>query len=94
MQIKILGTGCPNCQNLGKNTKQALSELKIEAEIEKVTDMEKIMSYGIMSLPAIVVDEKVISYGCVPKVEEIKKLLTNTKTSQESKGCSCESDCC
>jgi small redox-active disulfide protein 2 len=75
MYIKILGTGCPNCQNLEKNTKQALSELKIEAQVEKVTDMEKIMSYGIMSLPAIVVDEKVLSYGSVLKVKEIKKLF-------------------
>lgn len=94
MHIKILGTGCPNCQNLEKNTKQALSELKMEAEVEKVTDMEKITSYGIMSLPAIMVDEKIISYGCVPKVEEIKDLLTNTKTSQESKNCSCGIGCC
>ena len=78
MQIKILGTGCCNCKNLEKNTKQALSELKIEAQVEKVTDMEKIMSYSIMSLPAIVADEKVLSYGSVPKVEEIKKILTNS----------------
>jgi small redox-active disulfide protein 2 len=96
MHIKILGTGCSNCQNLEKNTKQALSELKMEAEVEKVTDMEKIMGYGIMSLPAIVVDEKVISYGTVPKAEDIKKLLTNTKISQggSSKDCSCGSGCC
>lgn len=95
MHIKILGTGCPNCQNLEKNTKEALAELKIEARVEKVTDMEKIMGYGIMSLPAIVMDGKVISYGCVPKVDEIKKLLTNTKTSQDaSESCSCGSGCC
>jgi len=96
MHIKILGSGCCSCQNLEKNTKQALSELKIEAQVEKITDMEKIMSYGIMSLPAIVADEKVISYGFVPKVEEIKKLLTNTKTSlsSSSKDCSCGSGCC
>lgn len=96
MHIKILGTGCPNCQNLEKNILQSLSELKMEARVEKVTDMEKIMSYGIMSLPAIAVDEKIISYGCVPKVEEIKKLLTNTKTSSgsSSKSCSCGSGCC
>lgn len=47
----------------------------MEAEVEKVTDMEKIMSYGIMSTPAIVVDGKIINYGTVPNVEEIKKLL-------------------
>lgn len=96
MQIKILGTGCPNCQNLEENTKKALAELKMEAEVEKVTDMEKIISYGIMSLPAIVKDGEIISYGYVPKVEEIKNLLTDTGTSSESpsKGCSCGSNCC
>ena len=96
MNIKILGMGCPNCQKLEANTKQALSELKMEAEVEKVTDMEKIMSYGIMSLPAIVADDKVISYGSVPTAEEIKELLTNKKTSSDSssKSCSCGSGCC
>ena len=95
MNIKILGTGCPNCQKLEANVKQALVELKMEAEVEKITDMEKIMSYGIMSLPAIVADEKVLSYGVVPSVEDIKKILTNTKTSQGDalKGCSC-GGCC
>lgn len=96
MHIKILGSGCRNCQNLEENTKKALVELKMEAKVEKITDMEKIMSYGIMSLPAIVMDEKVISCGSVPKADEIKKLLTNTKTSSDSpsKGCSCGSGCC
>jgi small redox-active disulfide protein 2 len=76
MNIKILGTGCSNCQKLEANTKQALEELKLDAQVEKITDMQKIMSYGVMSLPAIVVDEKIISYGMVPSAEEIKKLLT------------------
>lgn len=76
MNIKILGTGCPNCEKLEANTKQALEELKIKAELEKITDMEKIMSYGIMSMPAIVADGNVISYGVIPSVSEIKKLLT------------------
>lgn len=75
MNIKILGTGCPNCQRLEANVKQALSELKMEAGMEKVTDMEKIMSYGVIGTPAIVVDEKVVSYGIIPTTEEIKKLL-------------------
>lgn len=75
MNIKILGTGCPNCQKLEANTKQALKELNIDAKIEKVTDIQEIMSYGIMSMPAVVVDEKVISFGFVPSAEEIKKLL-------------------
>lgn len=76
MKIKILGIGCPNCKKLEANTTQALKELNLEARVEKITDMEKIMSYGIISLPAIVADDKVISYGKVSTVEEIKELLT------------------
>lgn len=76
MNIKILGIGCPNCQKLEVNTEQALKELNIDAEIEKITDIQEIMSYGIMSTPAIVAYGKVISYGFVPSAEEIKKLLT------------------
>ncbi|MFZ2193297.1 MAG: thioredoxin family protein [Candidatus Moraniibacteriota bacterium] len=95
MKIKILGTGCPNCQKLEKNTSQALFELKLEAQVEKITDIEKIMSYGIMSMPAIIVDEKVLSYGVVPSTEEIKKLLSENKESSEHcAGCSsCGGNC-
>jgi small redox-active disulfide protein 2 len=75
MVIKILGTGCSNCQKLEANTKQALEELNIDAQVEKVTDMQEIMNYGIMSNPAIIAEGKVISYGLVTSVEEIKKLL-------------------
>ena len=95
MNIKILGIGCSNCKKLEANTEQALKELKLEAQVEKITDMEKIMSYGIMSLPAIVADDKVISYGKVPTAEEIKKLLTENKLPENktSGKCSCNCDC-
>ena len=76
MNIKILGTGCPNCQKLEANTKQALEELKMKAKIEKITDIAKIMSYGVMGTPALVVDEKVKVYGRIPNVEEIKTILS------------------
>ncbi len=75
MKIKILGSGCPNCIRLEENTKKALEEEKIKAKIEKITDIKKIMSYGVMSTPALVIDEKVVSYGKVLYPEEIKKLL-------------------
>ena len=75
MIIKILGSGCPNCQRLEVNAKQAVAELKLDAKIEKVTDMSEITNYGIMSTPALVADEKVLSYGRIPDVEEIKQLL-------------------
>ena len=75
MKIKILGTGCPNCKFLEANTKKALEELNKKAEVEKITDIAKIMGYSVMSTPALVVDEKVVSYGKVLSSEEIKKLL-------------------
>ena len=75
MQIKILGSGCPNCKVLEANAKKAVEELKIKASIEKVTDITKIMEYGVMSTPALVINGKVVSYGRVLSSEEIKKLL-------------------
>jgi small redox-active disulfide protein 2 len=75
MEIKILGTGCTNCKNLEKATYNAVAELDLSATISKVEDIQQIMSYGIMRTPALVVDEKVIMYGRVPTVSEIKELL-------------------
>jgi len=73
MKIEILGTGCPKCKKLEENVRKAVSELKIKAEILKVTDIGKIINYGVMSTPAIVVDGKIKTSGRVPDVEEIKK---------------------
>lgn len=75
MEIKILGTGCSNCKNLEKATVQAVAEMNLDASVEKVEDIVKIMSYGVMRTPALVVDEKVIMYGRVPSVSEIKEML-------------------
>lgn len=75
MKIKVLGSGCPNCKVLEANTKKALDELKIKADVAKVTDMGKIIEYGVMSTPALVINEKVVSSGRVLSSEEIKKLL-------------------
>lgn len=75
MNIKILGPGCKNCKKLEANTREALSELGIEATIEKVENMEEIMAYGIMSTPALVVDEQVKFSGKTPSVKELKKYL-------------------
>lgn len=94
MAIKILGTGCPNCQKLEAQTKQALKELNMDAEIEKVTEIQDIMGYGIMSTPALVVDDAVLVSGMVPDVEQIKERLTNNKPANNSAGfCSCGGNC-
>lgn len=75
MIIKILGTGCPNCKKLEVNVRQVLEDLKLEVQVEKITDIEKIMHYGVMSLPALVIDEKVKFSGRIPNAEELKKLF-------------------
>ena len=76
MIVKILGPGCTNCQNLERVTREAIAELGVDATVEKVTDYPTIAGYGVMSTPGLVVDEKVVVSGRVPKVSEVKVLLT------------------
>ncbi|MDD2371498.1 MAG: thioredoxin family protein [Firmicutes bacterium] len=75
MVVKVLGTGCKKCVTTYNNVKVALEELGIEAEVVKVEDLPSIMSYGVMSTPGLVVDERVVFMGKVPSVGEIKKVL-------------------
>ncbi len=79
MVIKILGSGCKNCVSLAENTKAALKELGMEAEIIKVTDFAEIAAYGVMSTPALVIDEKVVSFGKVLKPKEIINIIQKVK---------------
>lgn len=73
--IKVLGAGCNACHEMYENTKKALSNVGIDIEVEYITDMEKIMIYGIMSMPGLVINEKVVSMGKVLKPADIEKLL-------------------
>lgn len=73
--IKVLGSGCAKCNELEANVKKAIEQLGLETTIEHVTDFSVIAAYGVMSTPALVVDEKVVSYGKVLKVDEAVKLL-------------------
>jgi len=75
MKIEILGTGCPKCKMLEANARKALEETGKKAEVVKVTEIDKIIGYGVMSTPAIVIDGKVKAYGKIADVEEIKKFL-------------------
>ena len=75
MVIKILGSGCKNWTVLKENTEMALKEAGIEAEVLKVEDFKEIMTYGVLSTPALVIDEKVVSYGKVLKPKDILKFL-------------------
>jgi small redox-active disulfide protein 2 len=73
--IKVLGPGCTNCKNLERATREAVAALGIDATIEKVEDYPTIMGYGVMSTPALVVDEKLVLSGRVPRAAEVKDLL-------------------
>jgi len=75
MKIEILGTGCTKCKSLEENTKKALAQAGIFAQVEKVEDIEKIMAYGVMSTPALVIDGEVKSTGKLLNSEEIKALF-------------------
>jgi small redox-active disulfide protein 2 len=81
MIIKILGSGCKRCVTLGDNTKLALEALGQQSEIIKITEIQEIVTYGVMSTPALVIDDKVASVGKVLTVEEIKTLLTRSQSS-------------
>nr|WP_312577250.1 thioredoxin family protein [Sedimentibacter sp.] len=75
MIIKILGSGCKNCITLKKNTEEALKEKGIEADVVKVEDYKDIVAYGVLQTPALVIDEKVVSFGKVLKPKDIIKIL-------------------
>ena len=76
MEIKILGTGCPKCKTLEKLTREVVEQNGIDATVIKVEDIYQIMKYGVMTTPALVVNEKVEIKGRIPSAEEIKQLLT------------------
>lgn len=73
--IKILGTGCPKCKSLDKMTRKAIEEMNIEAEVEKVEDIVKIMEYGILATPGLVINGEVKLSGRLPSEKELKSLL-------------------
>ena len=75
MEIKVLGSGCKKCNQLEQSTLAALKELNLNHVIEHVTDFTQIASYGVMTTPALVIDNKVVSYGKVLKKEEVIKIL-------------------
>ena len=73
--IKVLGAGCKSCHDQYEYAKSAVSNLGLGIEVEYITDMEKVMEYGAMSMPAIVVNDKVVAFGKVLKTAEVEKLL-------------------
>ena len=75
MDIKVLGTGCSRCNSLEKVTRQALEELEINANVEKIEDIQQIMSYGVLRTPGLIIDEKTVITGQVPNISEMKELI-------------------
>ncbi|MGN1124077.1 MAG: thioredoxin family protein [Eubacterium sp.] len=75
MKIKVLGSGCKTCHKQYEIVKKTVEASKIDAEVEYITDMQIIMEYGVMSMPALVVNEKVVSMGKVLKSVDVEKLL-------------------
>lgn len=73
--IKVLGVGCKSCHEQYENARKAVDNLGLDVEVEYITDMEKVMSYGVMSMPALLVNDKIVSVGKVLKPKEIEKLL-------------------
>lgn len=94
MNIKVLGPGCKNCKKLFELTKEAIKELNVEIELEYIDDIEKMISYGIMSSPALVINEKVASQGRLISKDDIIKLIKgNTITKTEEAKCCCGGKC-
>ncbi len=79
MDIKILGTGCAKCKKLEESARQAVQEMDIQATVSKEEDVMKIMEYGVMRTPGLVIDEKVVSSGRVLTAGEIKDIVQGAK---------------
>jgi len=79
MKLQVLGTGCPKCQQLAKNAEEALRELGLEGQVEKITDINKITEMGVMVTPGFAIDGEVKAVGKVLSVEEIKELIQKAK---------------
>lgn len=86
MNIKILGLGCARCHQLEKTTREVVKELGIDASIEEVKDMMKIVQYPILTTPALVINEELVCAGRVPTKAEVTHLIANALTKEDKTG--------
>lgn len=86
VKVEVLGTGCAKCQKLEANAKKAVADLGIDAQVEKVSDLDSIMSYGVMMTPALAIDGEVKIMGKVPDAAEIGKMIS---AAADEKGSAC-----
>jgi len=84
MKIEILGTGCTKCKKLEENARKAVADLGLDAQVEKVTDLSAILSYGVMVTPALVIDGEVKVSGKVPDVAEIARIIVAAAAEMKS----------
>ena len=84
MNIKILGTGCARCQQLEKTTKEVVKELGIDATLEEVKDINKIVEYAILTTPGLVINEELVCAGRVPTKAELTHLIANALTKEDN----------
>lgn len=82
MKIKILGSGCARCESLAKLTQKSVYDLKLDATVEKVGDIEEILKYSVMRTPALVVNGKVVLSGEVPNLSDLKNLLLDLRNNE------------
>lgn len=85
MIVKVLGVGCGSCKKLEQNVDEAVKVLGIDAKVQKIEDIQEISSYGVMSVPTLMVDDNIVSAGKVLSVNEVKELLEGKKKSIASK---------
>jgi len=85
MNIKILGPGCARCHQLEKTASEVVTELGIDATVEEVKDMSKIIAYNVIMTPGLVIDEQVVSSGKVPSKAEVTQLIINALAKEEPK---------
>ena len=83
MNIKILGPGCAKCHQLEKTTGEVVKELDIDATVEEVKDMRQIIAYNVLTTPALVINEQVVSFGKVPSKTEVTQLIINAMAKEE-----------
>jgi small redox-active disulfide protein 2 len=94
MNIKVLGPGCGNCKRLLEVTKDALKELNKEAELEYITDIGVMVSYGIMGSPALMINDKVVSQGRIISKDDVIKLINNNEViAPKASSCGCGGNC-
>ena len=82
MHIKILGTGCAKCHELEKTVREVVAALKLDVTVEEVKDLKKILEYPILTTPGLVINEKVVSAGHVPKKKDVEKLISDAMEKQ------------